>query len=158
MKNANSPTSPKRAAAAERRRKAVALRIAGATYEQIGRELGITPQAAWKHVTVALADVREKTAEDADILRVVELARLDAAQASIWSRVVQGDNQAIDRFLRISKRRSEITGMDAPVKQDITTDGKPIILEWRTYDDDDAKRADSMLAANAQGTSGNTEQ
>jgi len=111
-----SPTAPKRANAAERRRKAVALRIAGATYEQIGRELGITSQAAWKHVTIALADVRQKTAEDADVLRVTELARLDAAQASIWPRVVQGDNQAIDRFLRISKRRGEITGIDAPTK------------------------------------------
>jgi len=158
MINTNSPTSPKRIAAAERRRRAVALRIAGATYEQIGRELGITPQAAWKHVTLALADMRRKTAEDADILRAIELARLDAAQASIWTRVVQGDNQAIDRFLRISKRRGEITGMDAPVKQDITTDGKAIILEWRTYDDDDAKRANNTPAANAQSTSRDSEE
>ena len=116
----NSPTAP--------RRKAVALRIAGATYEQIGRELGITSQAAWKHVTVALADVRQKTAEDADILRVTELSRLDAAQASIWPRVVQGDNQAIDRFLRISKRRGEITGIDAPTKTDLTSGGKEVTL------------------------------
>ena len=123
-----SPTAPKRANAAERRRKAVALRIAGATYEQIGRELGITSQAAWKHVTVALADVRQKTAEDADILRVTELSRLDAAQASIWPRVVQGDNQAIDRFLRISKRRGEITGIDAPTKTDLTSGGKEVTL------------------------------
>ena len=128
MQDVNSPTAPKRANAAERRRKAVALRIAGATYEQIGRELGITSQAAWKHVTVALADVRQKTAEDADILRVTELSRLDAAQASIWPRVVQGDNQAIDRFLRISKRRGEITGIDAPTKTDLTSGGKEVTL------------------------------
>jgi len=126
MQDVNSPTAPKRANAAERRRKAVALRIAGATYEQIGRELGITSQAAWKHVTVALADVRQKTAEDADILRVTELSRLDAAQASIWPRVVQGDNQAIDRFLRISKRRGEITGIDAPTKTDLTSGGEKL--------------------------------
>ena len=123
-----SPTAPKRANAAERRRKAVALRIAGATYEQIGRELGITSQAAWKHVTIALTAIRQKTAEDADVLRVTELARLDAAQASIWPRVVQGDNQAIDRFLRISKRRGEITGIDAPLRQDVTSGGETIKL------------------------------
>ena len=131
-----SPTAPKRANAAKRRRKAVALRIAGATYEQIGRELGITSQAAWKHVTIALTAIRQKTAEDADVLRVTELARLDAAQASIWPRVVQGDNQAIDRFLRISKRRGEITGIDAPLRQDVTSGGEKldIVLNWRTLE------------------------
>ncbi len=137
-----SPTAPKRANAAERRRKAVALRIAGATYEQIGRELGITSQAAWKHVTIALTAIRQKTAEDADVLRVTELARLDAAQASIWPRVVQGDNQAIDRFLRISKRRGEITGIDAPAKTDLTSGGKPLENIVRVIEHDDSKHDD----------------
>jgi hypothetical protein len=47
-----------------------------------------------------------------DELRRVENARLDIAQARIWSKVLDGDLKAVDAFLRISARRARMNGLD----------------------------------------------
>lgn len=120
--DANSPTTTRRTTATERRKKAVALRIAGATFEQIGDQLGVSTQAAHKLVTTALEETRRITGEAAEQLRQTELTRLDALQTALWSDAVKGDVQAVDRILKIMLRRSQLLGLDAPAKSNITVD------------------------------------
>lgn len=115
-----STTSNRRAEAAERTKQAVALRIAGATFAQIGERLGVSGQAAHKMVVKALAEIARQTAESAEQLRQMELQRLDALQASLWGDAMKGDEQKVDRVLRVMARRAALLGLDAPAKQEIT--------------------------------------
>jgi transcriptional regulator len=115
----NSPTAPRRALAAERRKRAVSLRIQGATYDEIGLVLGISHQNAHAHVKKALEIIRTETAESTEELRQIEIKRCESYLKLIGEQIGKGDLLAIDRALRISKRLSEITGIDAPVKHDV---------------------------------------
>jgi hypothetical protein len=107
--------SPRRAKAVERQRQAIQLRIAGATFAQIGAELGITPQGAEKAV---IAGLREHTREAAENCLPLELERLDRLQLAWWGPAVNGDVQAANIVLKISERRSKLLGLDAPTKTD----------------------------------------
>jgi hypothetical protein len=126
MLDNNSPTAPRRTQATERRQQAVNLRIGGKTYAEIGKLLGVTPQAAHGLVVRALELTAKQTAESAEILRQIEVERLEFMRNAIWGSVIKGDLMAIDRALRISKRFSEITGIDAPVKHDVAIENKVI--------------------------------
>jgi len=119
----NSPTTTRRAASKERREHALRLRIGGMTFQQIGNQLGITFQSAHALVVHALDDLSKKCAENAEQLRGIELQRLDVAQAAIWGKVINGDTVAITCLLRILERRARLLGLDAPVKQDVTSLG-----------------------------------
>ena len=98
--------------------KAMQMRIAGLTYEVISRQMG------WANKSVAYnACMREMIRlkkEPAQELRTLELLRIDRAQAAIWDQVIKGNHGAIDRFVRLSERRSRILGLDAPAKMALT--------------------------------------
>ena len=133
----NSPNAPRRATTAERKKSALALRIGGLSFSAIGDKLGISKQAAHTLVVNALRDTNAQTAEVADELRRLELERLDTAQAAIWEAVLKGDVQAVDRFVRISKRRGELTGIDAPAqsKLELAGDASAPLTVRIIYDD-----------------------
>lgn len=120
MADINSPTTNRRTAAAERAKQAVNLRIAGATFAQIGERIGVSTQAAHKMVVKHLDETRRLTAESAEQLRDMELKRLDAMQAALWPDAMRGDEQKVDRVIRIMGRRAALLGLDAPAKQEIT--------------------------------------
>jgi hypothetical protein len=46
----------------------------------------------------------------------VEVASLNAAQAAMWPKVLRGDTVAVERFVKLSERRSKLLGLDAPVQ------------------------------------------
>ena len=119
MSDATSPTSNRRTEAAERRKQAMALRIAGASFAQIGERLGVSAQAAHKMIVVSLAEIAKQTAESAEQLRAIELQRLDALQAALWADAMRGDEQKTDRVLKVMTRRATLLGLDAPTKQEI---------------------------------------
>lgn len=96
-----------------RRVEALSLRLAGLTYEQIGERLGISKEGARNLINRTLQQAENLAAAE---LRELETARLDRAQAAIWTRVLEGDLRAVDTFLRISRRRSDLLGLDAPTE------------------------------------------
>lgn len=99
---------------AEKHRKALELRKAGATYDQISSQLGYANRSvAWQAVRKAIADIVREPAEE---VLTLELARLDALLLGCWSKAKSGDTQAIDRALRIMERRAAYLGIDAPKK------------------------------------------
>lgn len=100
--------------ATDRQRRALELRIAGKTLEQIAVELGYAgPQGADQAIRRAL---RKTLQEPADTLRVLELIRLDKLMAGLWPFAVLGKTEAIDRVLKIMDRRAKLMGLDAPLK------------------------------------------
>jgi len=94
-----------------RRIEAVSLRMAGLTFDQIGERLGISNTGAQDMVLRSFSRAENLAV---DQMRELEGARLDRAQAAIWSKVLEGDVKAVDTFLRISQRRARLFGMDAP--------------------------------------------
>jgi hypothetical protein len=102
--------------ASAKRVEAMSLRLAGLTWEQIGDRLQISTEAARQIVQTALD---RATHDRVEALREIENARLDRAQAAIWTKVLEGDLKAVDTFLRISQRRSKMNGLDAPTKIDL---------------------------------------
>jgi hypothetical protein len=116
----------------EHEQKAIKLRMGGATYGEIGKQLGITGAGAHKMVMRVLARDAAQTAEDAPEVLRVELMRLDRMQLGLWQQAKAGNQGAVDRVLRIMDRRSKYLGLDAPERREITgSDGGPI--EYADY-------------------------
>jgi hypothetical protein len=106
----------------ERRRLALSLRLAGATYEAIGRQLGCSGPGALHLVTRAVRDVGRDPAEQ---LLKLELDRLDRLHRTVWTRALNGDVEALDRVLRLMARRAKLLGLDAPARHDVRETGVP---------------------------------
>ena len=120
-------TRPDQLLAAERRRKAFAMRKAGASYQAIADALGVSLSAAHAYVTELLQEIRECTEEDAKEVLHMELMRLDDMQLALQPAIKAGDTQAVEKAIKIMERRSKFLGLDAPKKIAPTTpEGKAL--------------------------------
>ena len=123
----------KEADQAERRRQALELRKAGATYDQIARQIGYANEGgAYKAVQAALKAVYR---EPADEVRKLELERLDRLTLALWTRAKEGEAEAIDRVLKLMDRRAKLLGLDAPTRHET---GRSEKIRDFLADDDDA--------------------
>lgn len=109
--------------AAERRLRALELRKGGATYRQIGERLGVSEAQAHRDVCRALAGLQKLCEAEAEVVRTLEIARLDALLVPMMRQALQGNQGAVDRVLRIAERRAKLLGLDAPVRQEVTGPG-----------------------------------
>ncbi|MFG2412283.1 hypothetical protein [Streptomyces goshikiensis] len=107
---------------AERRAKAIRMKIEGASYTEIAEQLGYSSRgsansdirrALEKHV------IEEGLAVEA--WRELELARLDVLQQAIWSKAKAGDPRAIETALKVLDRRAKLLGLDSAIKLEVLT-------------------------------------
>ena len=104
--------------ALERQRRALELKIAGATYREIAAALGYRDgSAAYKAVQ---AGKRLGFVEPAAELRQLESDRLDRLQRAVWTNAVKGDLPAVNAALKISDQRAKLLGLNAPQRTDVT--------------------------------------
>ncbi|HEX8859791.1 MAG TPA: helix-turn-helix domain-containing protein [Actinomycetes bacterium] len=115
-----------RIAARQREARALQLRQAGATYAQIGRQLGVCESRAWRIVQRAL---RRVVADPLEELRRLETLRLDALQLAIWPKAMAGNLLAVDRVLAIMARRARLLGLDAPAQSRVTVLSEDVVDE-----------------------------
>lgn len=117
----NGPQGKRKARAVlarERMMRAVMLRKAGATFEQIGEELGVTKVRAFQMVDQYLKELHEQTREVAVSLKAMEMMRLDEMQLHLWAIATSTANgfaermQAMDRVLKIMERRAKYENLD----------------------------------------------
>lgn len=141
-----SKTSARRIDSAERRRKALQMRLAGASYDQIARSprgggddrpMYSSRQRAHEAVSSTLKEIAADSKGSAEELRALELARLESMQVSLWpstrpSKEVRCEGcgavmwrepslDAIDRVIKILERRSKYLGLDAGGRADQTS-------------------------------------
>lgn len=128
MAKPESKTSSRTLVAREREAEAVKLRESGASFEKIGKQLGVTTSGAYRAVARSLTRVIAQTSESAAQLRALELQRLDKLLLALWPRASKGDDAAVDRVLRVMERRAKLCGLDAPVRVSGPDDG-PIQTE-----------------------------
>ena len=69
------------------------MRKAGGSYREIARQLGVDVHTAHADVMAELAALREKTVEQAEELRDLELQRFDEMTAGLWPQVQKGARQ-----------------------------------------------------------------
>jgi transposase-like protein len=98
-----------KALAAARRARAVELVTQGMTYQQVADELGYANRGTvYRIVHHALA---RDTTEAVGTLQELEVARLDALQAALWDRAVEGDVAAARTAMRIIIARCRLLGL-----------------------------------------------
>lgn len=102
---------------AERKKNALELRLAGASYRDIAQALNCSVGTATNDCKEALAEI---PMQQADEMRTVELSRLDRLQRAVWPSAVKGNLEAVDRAIKIIDRRAKLFGLDAPQQVQIT--------------------------------------
>lgn len=122
-------TSAKTFAVKDRRILCIELRKSGMTLDQIGREVGISPQAVHTHLKNGLARLDKIAEKSAEELRRIELERLDTMHLALYAKAITGDVVAVRAMLKIGERRAALLGLDAPRKLDanLGTEGKVTI-------------------------------
>jgi hypothetical protein len=91
------------------------LRIAGATYRQIGKQLTVSEKTAYLDVQAELGRLDALLKDKAERLRDLEARRLDMWTVALAAGIKSGDPRAIGAAVRLSERRSRLLGLDAPV-------------------------------------------
>lgn len=107
-----------RAELLDKRRQAVELRLAGATYQQIADRLAFANHSGARKAVQA--GLKEAIREPAEEVLDRELARLDSMLLGLWDKARRGDVFAVDRVLKIMDRRARYLGLDQ-VKVEVTT-------------------------------------
>jgi len=100
----------------ERAVKALDLRIAGATYRQIGAQLDVSEYTAYHDVQDELGRLDATLKEKAERLRDLEARRLDALTVSLHAGIRAGDPRAVLAMVRVMDRRAKLFGLDAPTR------------------------------------------
>lgn len=117
----NSELSPERLRAKERRLRVFDMRLLGATLRQIGDKLGVSHETVRTDLRKALDELTELEREKADNLRTLDLARIDTAIRALAPKVMEGDLQTVDRWLKLLERRSKLLGLDAPQQLEVAS-------------------------------------
>lgn len=121
------PVRGSKKAEIERRRKAVAANLlAGLTYREIAEGLGVSLGTVAKDVKTLMGRWQTEQVKDTGEYVALELRRLDVALHSIWDKVREGDESAIDRMLRIMERRARYKGLDSAPVLDLQSKGERI--------------------------------
>jgi hypothetical protein len=113
----------KRALAAERATKAFELRKWGASFEEIGKQCGFSTVRAYQVIQEKMKELKDKLAEDVEIVRTGEIERLNALLLNLTPRVRAGDAYSISVAIKVLERKSRLLGLDAPTKAEVTGAG-----------------------------------
>lgn len=112
-----SASKAQQAATAERRKKAIALKLAGLDYQAIADQLGYADRAAaWIDIDRALKKNLAEEAEQVELLRHVAVQQLNRLQAAVWPKAVKGDTRAAETALRVITQRCKLQGIEAPTQ------------------------------------------
>ena len=96
----------------EKKAEALRLRRYGLGYAQIAEKLGCAQSTAYSYVVDALTETCNTMREDAEVIREMELERLDAMFMSQYSKALKGDDRAVNACLKIMERRTKFLGLD----------------------------------------------
>ncbi|PRX66121.1 hypothetical protein B0I32_106257 [Nonomuraea fuscirosea] len=98
---------------AERRAKAVQMRIAGISPTIIAENLGYSSGAAViKDITRSLQKAAQAEQMASEQLLQIEIDRLDRLMASVWGKALSGDVKAVDQAEKLIARRCSLLGLD----------------------------------------------
>jgi hypothetical protein len=121
MPRGQSKMSKRRVQARDNEQRAMELRKQGWTLQRIGNSLGVSAEAVRKMIRRKLEELAESTKEDTIAYRQLELERLDALWSALWPK--RSSPGAVEKMVKIIHRRSQLLGLDAPQKREVTGGG-----------------------------------
>tara|TARA_R110002020_G_scaffold122026_5_gene277243 strand:- start:1570 stop:2052 length:483 start_codon:yes stop_codon:yes gene_type:complete len=101
-----------------RRYQLLELRLAGATYRQIGERMGISKSVAHREVRRALSEMAEEYSEEADKLRAVQMSRYNKLLIKFYPEAIAGESvtsrntEALHSVLSIMGHINKINGLE----------------------------------------------
>lgn len=117
-------TKAQRAATAERRARAIGMKLAGATYEQIADALHYASRgAACTDIQRAMEQSLAEQHRDAEVLRHELVLQLSRVKAAMWPAMLKGDTKAADVVIRAIEKIAKLTVPDAPTRVELITMG-----------------------------------
>lgn len=114
--------------------KSLDLRIAGATYRQIGQQLAVSERTAYYDVQDELGRVDKVRLGKGERLRDLELARVEKATLGLWPAVQKGHPASVFAWVKLSERKAKLLGMDAPMTVRVEGPPPPFILTLIHHD------------------------
>ena len=128
------PRHPKRIAATLRHGDWVELYLQGLGATEIAERYGVAKSTVSEAVTSFL---RQHKSAEAEELRAKWLARHEHNVGKLWRHLDSEDPgvvfNATAALVKLSKRTSEITGMDRPSQAPVGPDGKPVIPQINVH-------------------------
>lgn len=110
----------------EKTRKAMALKLAGASYAQIAQQLGYhDASGARKAVQRGMKSALQETAGE---LRKIHYGRLEHMLMLLWPEVNQRDLPAMSQALAVMDRMERLFGLNAAEKIEVGTGTNTVIL------------------------------
>ena len=129
------------------KQEALSLKRAGKSYEAIARKMGVSKSTAWQWVNDGWEALCRENDEERRILRAIEEEKLDriekvamnlamaknlCVEKMVGKQVVCEEAAmlklaAIDRVLKVSKRRAELRGLNAPKEIKLDTSKQSIV-------------------------------
>lgn len=120
-------TRPTNLLAKEKQRKALELRKAGATFQQIADQVGWkNTSSAYQAVKQALEDAIREPREE---VRDLQYERLNHMLLTLWPQIQAGDRGAMDTALRIMDKMDRIIGTDAPTQHEVAHSGAVLVIQ-----------------------------
>jgi hypothetical protein len=108
------PVNAQRIEVAEREAKALDLRKAGLTYDQIGAQLGGISRSRAAHIVRRALD--RLVQEPGEELVKLEVERLDMLWRALLPKALAGSPRHAEVAVRILESKRKLLGVDAPVK------------------------------------------
>jgi len=149
-------SGPKQLEIAERRRKVGSLYLMRFTQEEIARQVGVTQ----KCISTDIKAIKEQYKAEREELIERDLAELEQMERDCAMQFAQTkDREWISERREIKKRRSQMIGLDAPVKTDNRNENRGEIVlryenDWRgrgTEPDETGDRAAVSPSGAAEG-------
>jgi transposase len=147
-----STQSTAEAAEIERRREAVArLVLDGNTYREIAEDLDVSLGTVADDVSELRDAWRERYAEHYHEHAALELARLDHVERKLWPQIDDGKLAAIETWIKLSRRRAALLGLDRPERVEAVVRREPPAADGRTIAE---VLTSAMAKAKAESTNG----
>lgn len=97
-----------------RRQRALELRKKGDTYREIGKALNVSHTTAAKDVKAALEELQRVERLRTEEYRQLMAERINMARKSLVDKVMNGDEKAIDRWIRLNEQEIKLFGLNEP--------------------------------------------
>jgi hypothetical protein len=110
----------------EKQKRAMALKLAGASYAQIAENIGYA-DASGAHKAVARG-MKSSLQENAGELRKIHYGRLEHMLMLVWPAVNQGDSRAVNSALQVMDRMERLYGLNEAQRVDITGGTRETII------------------------------
>jgi len=117
----NSRLSPHNIEHLDKQFKALKLRRAAHTYEEIGEIMGCSMGTAYRYVSEAMKFIKSKIGESADEVRQIELDKLARLEGKLHRAIdLDPPNEELVKLIgqcvKVSESMRKLTGMDAPME------------------------------------------